>query len=196
MFRPCQENSHVVLRLIRALGRGWGGTRLQGPYISETGTEGFSAHTCLLQRSPATACIGPSLSKWISTLPLHVGRGGVGYPLWSREREAPATYSVPVSWLHVPASGYIRVAPISSVSHPVRSAWEGAHPPHPFPVHSDQPSLPTVAVNLLFFSASNSCLPCSPCTAARPWQEGPSARAQQARGQAGGRRGGCQASAC
>lgn len=140
MFRPCQENSHVVLRLIRALGHGWGGTRLQGPgnspHISETGTEGFSAHTCLLQRSPATACIGPSLRKWISTLPLHVGRGGVGYPLWSWEREAPATYSVPVSWLHVPASGYIRVAPISSESHPVRSAREGGRtstPPLPCP---------------------------------------------------------------
>lgn len=34
MFGACQENSHVVLSLIRALERGWGGTHLQDPESS------------------------------------------------------------------------------------------------------------------------------------------------------------------
>ncbi|ELW64712.1 Armadillo repeat protein deleted in velo-cardio-facial syndrome [Tupaia chinensis] len=56
---------------------------------------------------------------------------------------------------------------------------------------SEKEPLKSVISTNLLCSASNALLPACPCAAAaRPRQEGPSSRAQQARGQAGGRRGG------
>uniref|UniRef100_A0A8C6MZG1 Armadillo repeat gene deleted in velocardiofacial syndrome n=1 Tax=Mus spicilegus TaxID=10103 RepID=A0A8C6MZG1_MUSSI len=115
----CQENSQIVLSLIRIGGHGWSGTHLQGPgsspYIhhqSDFSAEGVWC-THLPQRSRqgqlclATGCLGPeSLSKRICTLLLHVyGQGVYCGPL----EKAASTTCVPVSWLHVPASGYIHV---------------------------------------------------------------------------------------
>ena len=115
----CQENSQIVLSLIRIGGHGWSGTHLQGPgsslYIhhqSDFSTEGVGC-THLPQRSRqgqlclATGCVGPeSPSKRICTFLLHVyGQGVYCGPL----EKAASTTCVPVSWLHVPASGYIHV---------------------------------------------------------------------------------------
>lgn len=76
---------------------------------------------------------------------------------------------------------------------PVSPSPAGAQPSsgtHPCP--ADLPSSHPLAHTNLLCSASNARLP----AAARPQQEGSSARAQQACGQAGGRCGGRQASAC
>lgn len=97
---------------------------------------------------------------------------GAGYPLWSPEKESICHLLCASILASCTSLWYIHVLPIRSVSHTSSraslpcTAWQAHLVSYPFLVHIDQPSLPLVAVNLLFFPASNSCLPT--CHALQP----------------------------
>lgn len=122
-----------------------------------------------------------SLSKWICTFLLCVW--GAGYPLWSPGKESVCHLLCASILASCTSLWYIHVPPIRSVSHPSSrvslpcTAWQAHLISYPFLVHIDQPSLPLVAVNLLFFLLLTSvCLLAmhySPTLAGRPLRPGP-----------------------
>lgn len=97
------------------------------------------------------------MSKHICALLLYV----YGQPVYCGplEKAAYAT-CVPVSWLRVPASVCHPILVWAITSPSLASLYCPGRPSSYTPTSLNQPSLPLVAVNLLFFfSASNSCLP-------------------------------------
>ncbi|XP_053444747.1 splicing regulator ARVCF isoform X7 [Nycticebus coucang] len=142
------------------------------------GAHGFVAYTCLeagqdsAAQPHAAGMSAPSLHE-------HAGQG----------QHLPPTLHQSLGFLHRPLCVHAPSWPLD-LSAPVLPWLATLTPLWPWPGPLCSPVLWPVLTNLLCCASNALLSTCSPCAAAPPQQEGPAPWAQQARGQASGRRGG------